>query len=105
MMLGWELRLPDQLQLHPPPLKVTPQNEYCQELLDRLEMAHAAFREQQTVIRQEDQEEPLFFSPGDMVWLENRHRRKGENPKLQAKFQGSKPIGHAQKRWGGPQSR
>ena len=88
MMLGWELRLPDQLQLHPPPLKVTPQNEYCQELLDRLEMAHAAFREQQIVIRQEDQEEPLFFSPGDMVWLENRHRRKGENPKLQAKFQG-----------------
>ena len=67
---------------------MTPQNEYCQELLDRLEVAHAALREQQRVIRQEDQEEPLLFSPGDMVWLENRRRRKGENPKLQAKFQG-----------------
>ena len=28
-----------------------------------------------------------MFSPGDMVWLENRCRRKCENPKLQAKFQ------------------
>ena len=88
MMLGRELRLPDQLKLHPPPLEVTPQNEYCQELLDRLEVTHAALREQQRVIRQEDQKEPLLFSPGDMVWLENRRRRKGENPKLQAKFQG-----------------
>ena len=79
MMFGRELRLPDQLQLHPPSLEVTPQNEYCQELLDRLEVAHAALREQQRVIRQEDQEEPLLFSPGDMVWLENRRRRKGEN--------------------------
>ena len=28
----------------------------------------------------------LVPSSGDMVWLENRRRRKGENPKLQAKF-------------------
>ena len=57
MMLGRELRLPD---LHsytpPPPLEVTPQNEYCQELLDRLEMAYSALREQQKLIRQKDQE-------------------------------------------------
>ena len=46
-------------QLHPPPLEVTPpQNEYCQELLDRLEMAYATLREQQKLIRQKDQEEP-----------------------------------------------
>ena len=79
---------PRSAAITPPPLEVTPQNEYCQELLDRLEVAHAALREQQRVIKQEDQEEPLLFSPGDMVWLENRRRRKDENPKLQAKFQG-----------------
>ena len=53
-----------------------------------MEIAHAALREQQRAVRQEDQEEPLLFSPGNMVWLKNRRRRKGENPKLQAKFQG-----------------
>ena len=88
MMLGRELRLPDQLQLHPPPTELAPQNSYCKELVERLETAHAALREQQRSVRQEDHEEPLLFSPGDMVWLENRRRRKGENPKLQAKFQG-----------------
>ena len=63
-----------------------PQNDYCKELVEWLETAHATLREQQRAVRHEDQEEPLF-SPGDMVWLENRRRRKGENPKLQAKFQ------------------
>ena len=66
-----------------------PQNDYCKRLVERLETAHAALREQQRAVRHENQEEPLLFSPGDMVWLENRRRRKGENPKLQAKFQGS----------------
>ena len=75
MMLGRESLLPDQLQLHlAPALEVSPQNEYCQELLGRLEMAHTALREQQRVVRQENQEEPLLFLQGDMVWLENRHR-------------------------------
>ena len=69
-------------------MELTPQSEYCQELIERLEVAHAALREQQRVVRQEDQEKPLLFSPGDMVWLENQHKRKGENPKLQAIFQG-----------------
>ena len=67
---------------------MTPQNEYCQELLGWLEKAHTALRKQQRAVRQKDQEEPLLFSPGDMVWLKNRCKRKGENPKLQAKFQG-----------------
>ena len=88
MMLGRELRLPDQLQLQPPPAEITPQHEYCKELVERLGVAHEVLREQQRAVRQEDQEEPLLFSPGDMVWLENKRRRRGENPKLQAKFQG-----------------
>ena len=66
IMMGRELWLPDQLQLYPPPLEVTPQSEYCQELLGRLEIAHAALREQQRAVRQEHQEEPLLFSPG--IW-------------------------------------
>ena len=75
-----------------PLLEVTPQNEYCQELLGWLEMAHTALREQQRVVRQEDQEEPLLFSPRDMVWLENRRRRKGENPNYRLSFRVPTPY-------------
>ena len=39
-------------------------------------------------IRQEDQEEPPLFIQGDLVWLENKRRKKGDNPKLQPKFVG-----------------
>jgi hypothetical protein len=39
-------------------------------------------------IRQEDVEEPLLFVEGDLVWLLNKRRRKGENPKLQPRFIG-----------------
>ena len=39
-------------------------------------------------IRQEDDEEPPLYAVGDLVWLQNRRRRKGENPKLQPKFVG-----------------
>ena len=88
MMLGRELRLPDQLQFHPPPAEVEPQQEYSLRMAERLSAVHEMLREQQKEIRQEDQEEPLLFSPGDMVWLENRRRKRGENPKLQAKFLG-----------------
>ena len=35
---------------------------------------------------------------GDMVWLENKRRRKGENPKLQPKFVGPYEVIEA---WGG----
>ena len=79
-MLGQALRLPDQLQLQPPlPAEITPQHKYCKELVERLEVTHEVLREQQRAVWQEDQEEPLLFSPGDMVWLENK-RRRGENP-------------------------
>jgi hypothetical protein len=39
-------------------------------------------------IRQEDVEEPLLFVEDDLVWLLNKRRRKGENPKLQPRFLG-----------------
>ena len=78
MMLGRELRLPDQLQLHPPPAEWMPQNDYCKELTERLEAAHATLREQQRAVRHEDHEEPLLFSPGDMVWLRTDADGKGK---------------------------
>ena len=58
------------------------------EIKDRLEQAHETLRQHQLRVRQDDQEEPLLFAAGDLVWLQNRRRRKGENPKLQQKFVG-----------------
>ena len=88
LMLGRELRLPDQLQYQPPPEESRPRHEFVVEIKDRLEQAHEALRQHQLKIRQDDQEEPLLFAVGDLVWLQNRRRRKGENPKLQQKFVG-----------------
>ena len=39
-------------------------------------------------IRQDDQEEPLLFAQGEVIWLQNRRRKKGESNKLQQKFVG-----------------
>jgi hypothetical protein len=88
MMLGRELRLPDQLQHQPPPTECQPRAEYVQQMMNTLHQAHDVLSQQQLQIRQENQEEPLLFTEGDLVWLENRRRRKGENPKLQRKFVG-----------------
>ena len=88
MMLGRELRLPDQLQQQPPPEEASPRHEFVIEMKDRLEQAHEALRQLQIKTRQDDQEEPLLFAPGDMVWLHNRRRKKGDSHKLQPKFVG-----------------
>ena len=87
-MLGRELRLPDQLQYLPPPPEASTRHQYVLDVKSRLEEAHSLLQEQQVKIRQEDDEEPPLFMAGDLVWLENRRRRKGENPKLQPKFVG-----------------
>ena len=86
MMLGRELRLPDQLQHQPPPEDSSPRHEFVVEMKERLEQAHETLRQQQMKIRQDDQEEPLLFAQGDLVWLQNRRRKKGESNKLQQKF-------------------
>ena len=88
LMLGRELRLPDQLQYLPPPPEASTRHQYVLDVKSRLEEAHSLLQEQQVKIRQEDDEEPPLFMAGDLVWLENRRRRKGENPKLQPKFVG-----------------
>ena len=50
--------------------------------------AHQLLRNQQLAIRSEDSEEPLLFAAGDRVWMENKRRRPGINPKLQSRFLG-----------------
>ena len=88
LMMGRELRLPDQLQHQPPPEEFSPQHEFVVQMRERLEQAHEALRQQQLEIRQDDQEEPPLFAPGDMVWLQNKRRKRGDNSKLQQKFVG-----------------
>ena len=95
MMLGRELRLPDQLQHQPPPEESSPRHEFVVEMKERLEQAHETLRQQQMKIRQDDQEEPLLFAQGDLVWLQNRRRKKGESNKLQQKFVGPYQVTEA----------
>ena len=91
IMMGRELRLPDQLSnsVHQLPMSVVP---YIQDLVGQLKEAHEILREQQMKIREEDLEEPPLFSEGDLVRLVNKRRRKGENPKLQPKYVGPYTI-------------
>ena len=87
-MLGREVRLPDQMMCPTPSEEAMGRSEHAGELVERLKEAHEFVRNKQKEMRQQDSEEPLLFAPGDKVWLENKRRRKGVNPKLQAKFVG-----------------
>ena len=88
MMLGRELRLPDQLLYTSPPAEMSTRHQYVLDTKERLESVHSTLQGKQVLVRQEDSDEPPLFAPGDMVWMENKRRRKGENPKLQPKFVG-----------------
>ncbi|XP_067928204.1 uncharacterized protein [Watersipora subatra] len=88
LMLGQELRLPDQLESHPPPTEFFPAHEHALKVQRKLQTVHEALRQSQMEVRQKDRKEPLLYAPGDWVWLTNKCRRRGENPKLQAKFVG-----------------
>ena len=88
LILGRELRLPDQLSICPPPMEQQFRLEYLQATQNRLKEARQILRGEQMETRQEDQEEPPLFIEWDLVWLENKRRKKGENPKLQPKFVG-----------------
>ena len=87
LMLGREVRLPDQLT-YPPPCPSNYEQTYVQTQQKVLQDAHQLLRDQQKIIRHQDSEEPNIFVPGDLVLMTNKRRRKGENPKLQARFVG-----------------
>jgi transposase InsO family protein len=88
MMFGRELRLPDQINSHPPQLEVDSTQQYAVDIHKRMETAQALLRSQQQEVRDGDSEEPLMFKKGDWVLMVNKRRRKGQNPKLQPKFVG-----------------
>ena len=88
LMYGRELRLPDQLLYSMPPVGETHVHEYSKQLVSDMQDAHDCLREMQKDLRTEDSEEPLLYKIGDQVLLENRRRRKGQNPKLQTKWVG-----------------
>ena len=85
MMMGRELKLPDQLSK---PIAAACQavQPYVLGLASRLEEIYEILRERQMKIRVEDDEEPAQFEVGDLVLLVNKRRRRGENPKLQPKY-------------------
>ena len=88
LFLGREVRLPDQLY-HPTPLPPAQSRaSFIRDTEARLQEAHQLLRDQQLTLRSEDSEEPLLFATGDKVWLENKRRRPGVNPKLQSRFIG-----------------
>ena len=95
MMFRRELRLPDQLIYDLPTTSETTQSQYVSELQDRLRIAHELLRNQQQEVRTADNTEPLLFKKGDLVWLENKRRKKGENPKLQPKYVGPYEVKEA----------
>ena len=88
MMFGRELRLPDTITLEEPPREKTIVHEYAQQIKELMKESGERLRNQQYQIRQEETEEPNLYLKGDLVWLRNQHRKKGENPKLAVKYQG-----------------
>lgn len=86
MMLGRELRLPDQLKGYSPPKELEHLHEYIRRIKERLEQVHEEIRQQQKKIHDEDHKESPLFAVGEMVLLQNKQRKRGSNLKLQAKF-------------------
>lgn len=84
---GREPRIPDQLAYHIPVDHYQSQDSYAAELLGHLTVARNIVSE--TVwVRTYDKDDTLLYKEDDLVWLQNTRRRKGESPKLQAKFVG-----------------
>ena len=86
LMLGREVKLPDQLVAPTPPPES--RDQYTVDLHERLQTAHQLVRTQQRDVRSTDSEEPPLFKVGDLVLLANKRRRKGQCPKLQPKYVG-----------------
>ena len=89
LMLGRECRLPDQLVHGTHSIQLVTRTRYATELKERLELAHELLRSQQLrSMRTPNNEEDTLFSPGELVLVERKRRRRGVNPKLQPKFEG-----------------
>lgn len=82
IMLERKLRLPDQLLDYPPPTNWNFLQEYVIKTKDRLDQVHKELRQLRLKIRQDNHKDSLLYTIGDMVWLEDKLREKGDNPKF-----------------------
>ena len=77
LMLGRELRLPDQLVYNIPLQANSTQQQYVADMHEKLRIAHTLLQEQQQEIKTTDSTEPLLFRPADLMWLEKRRKKRG----------------------------
>jgi hypothetical protein len=90
MMMGREVRLPDDLYHQATRAESQTTDSYAAELQERLAQAHELVRSKQLTVRVEGTEEPNLFKEGDWVWLKSKQKAKGmaNARKLQPKFIG-----------------
>jgi hypothetical protein len=88
LMLGREVRLPDQLLHGASPSGWVPREKYALDLQNSLAEAHDLVREKQIQIRDEDVSEPPLYKVGDLVLLLNKRCRRGQSKKLQPRYVG-----------------
>ena len=67
MMMGREVRNPDQFTTGPALSQEGTQEEFVAKFKENLDNAHQLLRDQQQSIRMKDAEGPLLFAEGDLV--------------------------------------
>ena len=88
MMLGREVRLPDNIAAGLARIDSEPHTEYAADLQRRMDAVGERLRSQQKELRQDGSDDPPLYLPGDTIWLRSYFRKKGVNPKLSAKYVG-----------------
>jgi hypothetical protein len=92
LMMGREVRLPEELIAEEKMPKETTVAEYVDDLRELMEEAGNRMRRHQYEVRTEEMEEPPQYLVGDLVWIRSMMRRKGESPKLAFKYIGPYEI-------------
>ena len=88
LMLGREVRLPEQLLHGTDNGANVSREEYAADLEERMREAHEVLRESQLQTRVQDSDEPPLYTVGDQVLMVSKRVRKGQSKKLQPKFVG-----------------
>lgn len=83
---GRKTQIPNHLSYHILGPQSNTTDQCAADKNNQLAVAHELLRQKQWTVWTEDKDEPLLVN--DLVWLKNTRRRKGENPKLQAKYVG-----------------
>jgi hypothetical protein len=90
LMMGREVRLPDNLYQQATRAESLSVDAYAAQLQQRLNQVHELIRSRQLQVRVDGAEEPNLFKEGDWVWLKSKQKGKGmaNARKLQPKFIG-----------------